>query len=228
MEIELSSFSLPVYITLKNLETYYEFEVTKYHGTKQTTKCIFNALSLIRCKVEYPRTEKLKISPSIQASIDEQQAFVSHSEKYIESDPHKGLKDIMPPDDLLKIINYIYLIRPDSLDLAFSFLWGINTGVRGSSSRAFCLSDLYISVGFGPESDPPCNKTLMLILRKGQTHKDKHITNRLVGVQRHRDFRMCSVFATAMLVITILCTNPTIDFFKPPGKIPFWWDIPLN
>ena len=134
----------------------------------------------------------------------------------------------MPPDDLLKIINYLYSYRPDSLDLSFSFLWGINAGVHGSSSRSFTLSDLYISIGFGPEVSPPRNKTLMLILRKGNTHKDKHITNRLVGVQRHRDLRLCSVFATGMLVINILRTHPHVDFYKPVGNRPYWWDILLK
>ena len=47
LEIENSSFGQPVYITFKNIETYYEFQDTKYHGSKQTTKCIFKTLSLI-------------------------------------------------------------------------------------------------------------------------------------------------------------------------------------
>ena len=122
----------------------------------------------------------------------------------------------------------IYQCRADSLDLAFLFLWGINAGVRGSTSRSFSLSDLYSSTGFGPEKRPPRNFTLMVVLRKGNVNKDKHITDRQVGVQRHLDYRLCTLFATGLAVINILRTTPNIVFTKRVGERPAWWDIPLN
>ena len=76
----------------------------------------------------------------------------------------------------------------------FSYSWGKNAGVCGASTRAMVLCDLNLSYGFGPELFAPRNRTLLLILRKGFVHKDKHTTDKQVGVQRHRDYKQCSVF----------------------------------
>jgi hypothetical protein len=67
--------------------------------------------------------------------------------------------------------------------------------------RGMRFCDLNISYGFGPEEAPPRNKTLLLVLRKGDYHKDRYSSNQQVGVQCHRDYRRCAVFATALLVI---------------------------
>jgi hypothetical protein len=55
--------------------------------------------------------------------------------------------------------------------------------LRGSSCRALVLSDLNLTKGHGPENDAPRNRTLMLILRKGDLHKERHTTTKQVGVQ---------------------------------------------
>lgn len=67
-----------------------------------------------------------------------------------------------------------------------------------------------------------------MILRKGNLQKDRHTTNRLVGVQRHTNYNFCAVFATARKVIQILCSDPLINFMKPKKERASWWDIPLN
>ena len=217
-----------IFITQNNVELYFKHAVTTYHGTMSTIRNHYNSLVFYRNHYEHIFGTALVESNIISYYIKMQQYNVSSSDKFIDSDPHKGIKDIMSKSDIIKIITTIYSDRSDSLDLAFSFLWGINAGVRGSSSRAFKLCDLYASEGFGPDEDPPNNKTLMLILRKGKVHKDKHTTCRLVGVHRHRDYRLCTVFATALLVVNILRTDPTLNFKKSPKRRANWWDIPIN
>ena len=218
----------PLYITQNNIELYFRHSVVNYGGIKATIRTIFDALRTVAWKIENPGIEKLKLSPSIESSIEEQQSSIENRRRFHDSDPHNNLKDVMSPEAIDKLITYIYLHRSDSLDLAFLFLWGINGGVRGSSSRSFVLSDLFTSTGFGPERDPPRNMTLFAVLRKGNVTKDKHITDRQVGVQRHLDYRLCTIFATGMLVIHILRTNPHVSFTKVAKKRASWWDIPLN
>lgn len=87
---------------------------------------------------------------------------------------------------------------------------------------------MHVSEGYGLEDNPPRNKTLMLILRKGKVHKEKHTTWRLVGVHRHRDYCLCTVFATGLIVIELLRTNPAVQFIKSPNNRALWWDIPIN
>ena len=217
-----------IFITTNNVEIYFEKAVVEYLGMLSTIKNHLNALKFYREHYEYPLGSPLIETPTIHHWISQQQLNASYSMKFIDSDPHKGIRDIMSKEDINKVITTIYTHRPDSLDLAFSFLWGINAGVRGSSSRAFKLSDLYISNGYGPEDHPPRNKTLLLILRKGSIHKDKHTTCRLVGVHRHREYPLCTVFATGLIVIHILRTHNNIHFYKPQNQRSTWWDIPVN
>ena len=200
-----------IFITTRNVEIYFEKAVVEFQGMLSTIRNHLNALKFYREHYEYPLGPPLEETPTIHHWINVQQFNLSHSLKYIDSDPHKGIRDIMSKNDILKIITTIYGHRADSLDLSFSFLWGINAGVRGSSSRAFKLCDLYLSDGYGPEDLPPRNKTLLLILRKGNIHKDKHTTSRLVGVHRHRKYKLCSVFSTGLLIIHILYTNNQIN-----------------
>jgi hypothetical protein len=64
-------------------------------------------------------------------------------------DPHKGLKDLLSPEEVLSICCTIHTERADCLDPACMYLWGCNAGVRGSSCRVFTLCDLNMSTGFG-------------------------------------------------------------------------------
>jgi hypothetical protein len=140
------------------------------------------------------------------------------------------LKDVFSDDDIVKLVDAMFQLRADSLDLLFSYTWGKNAGLRGASSRKMLLSDLNLSSGFGPELAAPRNRTLLLVLRKGAVHKDKHTTDKQVGAQRHRDYRQCSVFATAALVIMKLRSlENRINFLRGDSTArAAWWDIPLN
>jgi hypothetical protein len=146
------------------------------------------------------------------------------------TDPHRGLRDIYSNEETLKIIHSIWNMRVDSLDLLFSYTWGKNAGLRGASSRSVVLADLNVSYGYGPEPVKPRNRTLLLVLRKGSTHKDKHTTDRQVGVQRHHEYRQCSVFATACIVLFKLrLLDKDINFLHDNGAVrASWWDVPIN
>ena len=219
----------PVYITQNNVEMYFRYEVVENHqGLKTTIKQTFDSLRTIGRVYEHPDHPEIVLSPSILSSMTQQQRINNNRQRFVDSDPHHCLKDVMSTEDVEKIINYIYSYRPDSLDIAFVFLWGINAGLRGATSRSLVLSDLFCSNGYGPEDKAPRNFTLMAIIRKGSANKDKHLTDRQVGVQRHVDYRLCTVFATAMLVIDTLRNSPNISFTKPDKERAPWWDVSLN
>ena len=219
----------PIYITQNNVEMYFRYEVAVNHcGQKATIKSTFDSLHTIRRSWQKVRLPEIVLSPSIVASIDEQQRANNNRQKFLDSDPHNCLKNVMSIEEVETIIKYIYKYRPDSLDLAFVFLWGINAGVRGSTTRSLVLSDLFSSNGYGPEDKAPRNFTLMAVLRKGSANKDKHLTDRQVGVQRHLDYRLCTVFITGMMVIDTLRRCGNISFTKPDKKRAPWWDVSLN
>jgi hypothetical protein len=219
----------PLYITQNNVEMYFRYEVAENHqGLKTTIKQTFDSLRTIGREWEHLHHAEIVLSPSIQSSMSQQQRNNNNRQRFVDSDPHHCLKDVMSKEDVDKIIKYIYTYRPDSLDLAFVFLWGISAGLRGSTSRSLVLSDLFSSNGYGPEDKAPRNFTLMSVIRKGAANKDKHLTDRQVGVQRHVDYRLCTVFATGMLVIDTLRSSPNISFTKPENKRAPWWDVSLN
>jgi Centromere DNA-binding protein complex CBF3 subunit, domain 2 len=229
--VEQNAEGQPLYITQPNVESYFEHEVPGYSGQRKYVKRIFNSLLWARQYLEDPlSTVVLEWSHSITKSVERQQS-ISNSAANLRNacvDPHKGLKDLLSPEEVLRICRTIHTERADCLDAAFTYLWGCNAAVRGSSCRVFTLCDLNMSTGFGPESEPPRNRTLLMILRSGRVHKDNHISNKQVGVQRHKDFRLCTVFATAALVISKLRTLDTnITFLNPYGR-PAWWDIPMT
>ena len=149
------------------------------------------------------------------------------------SDPHKGLKDQIRTADRNKLMNYIYNHRLDWGQASFSFTWGLNAGVRGASNRRMNYSDLNMSYGFAPPCatearDDGNRAALILILRSGDRHKDRHDTDEQVAVWRHRRYKECSVFATAAHVLWSLSTNNTLNFKHLDKKKPApWWEIPL-
>jgi hypothetical protein len=145
------------------------------------------------------------------------------------ADPHKGLKDILPEKDKKLMMEYIYRHRNDWGPASVNFTWGQNGAVRGASNRKLTLCDLNLSYGFGPERDGQLGRALLLILRKGTLHKDRHETDKQVCCWRHKDYKLCSVFATAAYVIWNLSQIADISF-KHENKNEaraVWWDIPL-
>jgi hypothetical protein len=220
-----------IFITQQNVERYFQQVVVNKHLNRNSCMRIFQGLNSVLRNIESNLTRKLEKNDYIEQKCDKQhQNYIEKcASKNIDVDPHKGLKDKMSHDEKLSIIQTIYTSRRESLDIAYSFLIGINAGTRGCSSRQFTLSDLNLSYGFGPESIAPRNKTLLFVLRKGSFSKENFSSEHQVGVQRHRDFRLCAVFATAALVISKLRTiGNTLDFIKIKGVPCSWWDIKLN
>jgi Centromere DNA-binding protein complex CBF3 subunit, domain 2 len=222
-----------IFVTPHNVDQYYKYYVVNTKGKADTVKKHFNSLDWYLKHVENPGTNGLDMTPVIRNAIRQQQ--INHkAQSTVDNqgvDPHKGIKDLLSEEDNEKILNYIYKHRlDDSLDILFDYTWGRNAGVRGQSSRSFVLNDLNLSTGFGPETAAPRNRTLLLILRKGNIHKDRFTVDRQVGVYRHVDYRQCAVFATGLLLIRRLrYLNNTISFTKPRKNRPaLWWGKSLT
>jgi len=144
------------------------------------------------------------------------------------TDPHLGLKDILPEADRIRMMEHIYRSRRDWGAASVNFTWGINGAVRGASNRKLVLSDLNLSHGFGPERFGPLARALLLVMRKGAVHKDRHETDKQVCSWRHKNYLLCSNFSTATYVLWCLTHNDTIEFLQANKRerAP-WWDIPL-
>jgi hypothetical protein len=181
-----------VYISQHNVDIYFSTEVVNMmHANKATIQCKLNALNWFLLNVENPFAQKIAVSPDIRMSMQTQQ--VAHADycnrTYAGNDPHDGLKDLMSEEFTVHLVSSILELDTNSADMLFIFNWGKNGVVRGGSIRVMILSDLNVSYGFGPERDAPRNSTLLLILRKGKIHKEKHTTTKQVGVQSHRDYK---------------------------------------
>ena len=116
----------------------------------------------------------------------------------------------------------------DWSDLAFSFTWGNNAAICGASSHKFSFCDLNLSRGFGPERKGPMAQCLLMILRRGDIHKDRRDTDQQVGAWRHRQYKLCTVLATLLHLIWKLKNMSNISFMhNNKKKRNNWWDLPL-
>ena len=71
------------------------------------------------------------------------------------SDPHKGLKDILPELSRLRFMQHIYRERRDWGPAAVNFTWGHNGAICGASSNKMGYCDLNQSDDFGPKEGEP-------------------------------------------------------------------------
>ena len=143
------------------------------------------------------------------------------------SDPHKGLKDVLTLPQRRTILQYIYRSWPDWKDASVFFTWGLNVGVRGHSNRNLTLCDLNMSAGYGVEKEGPLSRTLLLIMHKGDVHKDRKDTDQQVGCWRHKHYELCSVFATAAHVVYTLFSKNVSFLHENKNECAAWWDLPL-
>ena len=206
--------------------------VSNRGGNKNTIKRVVNALDWYAHNREHVGA----IPPFLCTSPAVLEALAAHSAHFMTSggtgrpggDPHHGLKDILPESDKVRMMDYIYRHHKDWGPASVNFTWGINGAVRGASNRKLTLCDLNLSHGFGPERTGPLLRALLLVLRKGHTHKDRHETDKQVCSWRHKNYLLCSIFSTASYVLWNLSRNTTVDFFHAnrTGRAS-WWDIPL-
>jgi hypothetical protein len=221
------------YIHRAAIDRYFRQVVVNRGGQKNHMNRIVSALQWGHDKVERPggTSDFIVRNAAVKASIsDQQENWVNGgSIIHLGSDPHKGLKDLMPLVDKLTIARHIHAgTRADWGSLGMSFSWGCNAGVRGASSRKFVYADLNLSRGFGPEKEGPRCRCLMLVLRKGAAHKDRSDTDKQVGVWRHRQYLLCSAFNTALHIIHDLSNDQTINFYHEDMDLrASWWDKPL-
>ena len=185
-----------------------------------------NALQWFANNEEFPRGNYKVESPICLEAISSIVA-IGRSAANPGSDPHVGLKDALSLQDREKIMRYIYSSRHDWAAASVNFCYGHNGAVRGASNRTLTFSDLNMSFGFGPERIGNLTKAFMLVIRKGKKHKDRHESDKQVCFWRHRNYLLCSVFATAAHIIFKL-QGAEIDFLKPNKNFrPKWWDIPF-
>jgi hypothetical protein len=221
------------YIHQPAVHAYFSRVVVDRDGARNHISRIHQALQWMYSNVEdqgEPRTVYNVRDATVIAAVNQQQENWKHggSRKHMGADPHNGLKDLMQMSEKLKVARYILQHRGDWSSLSTTFSWGCNVGVRGASSRSMVYCDLNLSSGFGPEKEGDRSRTLMLVIRKGDAHKDNFATDRQVGTWRHKHWELCSQFNMALNVINDLRYDSTINFLhEEKDQRATWWDKPL-
>jgi hypothetical protein len=215
------------------IDSYFTREVVNRGGQMNNINRICSSIQWFHDNVEQPGGTAdpafVLRNNIVKAAIAQQQENWKNrgSTIHLGSDPHKGLKDLMPLGDKLIVARNIHR-RADWGSLGMSFSWGCNAGVRGASSRKFVYADLNVSHGFGPEKTGPRSRCLLLVLRKGDAHKDRCDTDKQVGVWRHKNYLLCSVFNTALHIVNELRQDATINFYHyRKEERASWWDKEL-
>ena len=217
------------FLTRINVDLYFQQVVRFRKGTKNTVRTAVSALQWFADYREHvganPRF--LVESPMVKSAIEMQQTVrrVTGGHGNPGADPRKGLKDIFPTRDKERIMDHIY--RHDWAAAAINFTWGHNGAVRGDSNRKLTYSDVNMSYGFGPEEEGPLARCLLLVLRKGVKNKDRHDSDKQVGCWRHKSYKQCSVFATAVTILHYLSTSDVKFEHKNKRERAPWWEIPL-
>ena len=228
----------PPFITPTTVDHYFSEEVVKNTGCKQTLMKIVSALDwyvkkkeivprmmLKRNNVMFEEITQVKGRDAVETAINVALLNSQNEGKTSTVDPHKGLKDLITPDQLERCMTTIYN-ENDWGNLAIHFLYGQNGAIRDHSNRNLVYCDLKLSTTFVPEAG---HAALLVILRKGVFHKDRHDKDKQVAYWRHRSYKLCSLFGTAAYLICHLSKNRDIDFFRPDKKKRAkWWDVPLT
>jgi len=226
------------WLTRENLDLYFVLHVAKNRmGVRNTLQRIANALQWYADRREWVleyfvvknATWETTLLTCLQRQKNSEQNRRNVTSTKNVPGPHNGLKDIVPENDRLKVVDYIYRNRPNDWgEVSMSYTWGSNSAVRGDSTRKFVYCDLNLSYGFGPEREGPSSRALMLILRHGSIHKDQRDTDQQVACWRHRNYQLCSVFSTALKVVYTLSRDNTVSFLhEDKTKRCLWWDRPL-
>ncbi len=111
------------------------------------------------------------------------------------------------------------LKRNDWMNMSLTYNWGISSYLRGGSARKLEYRDTLCDFAHGAERTGPMSRTLGLILRPGDAHKEKHENARVVGAWRHREWLLCSVASTVMTFFVRLKYNPAVLNFLSSGLI---------
>jgi hypothetical protein len=220
---------VPPFTTRRNVDEYFSHVIPTRIGNNNTIRRVVNSLNHLAHKVEHiGANPAFECDSAVVASaITAQKAYQKkHSgNAHLGTDPHKGLKDILPLSDLVRMMAYIFRSRSDWGPASVNLSLGMNACIRGDSIRSFVYADLRLSHGFGPERDGPLSRALLCVLRRGEVHKDRHEMDEQVCVWRHKHYLVCSVVSTAAYLLYSLSNNPTIDFYHlEKDERAGWWD----
>jgi hypothetical protein len=223
--------AVPPFITRANVDHYFTRVVALRTCDPNGIGRVSNALDWYASNREHVGVKpefECKLSSVVETALVTQKAtYLASREGRGLGDPHNGLKDILPVSSKILMMEHIYRERKDWGSASVNFTWGQNGAVRGASNRKMVFCDLNLSLGFGPELVGRLSRALLLVLARGPVHKDNHITDKQVCTWRHRDYRLCSNFATALHVIFVI-TQMTISFLhEDKTKRASWWDIPF-
>jgi hypothetical protein len=196
-------------------------------GKPENGRKVVNALQWY-CKFRYNDSFVVDDSVDVLAALRLQKAR-GESTGNPGGDPLRGLKDAVPESDRILIMNYSYRNRTDWDTACVNYSWGYQGAIRGASNHALVFSDLNMSNGFGPEKSGSLARALLVVLRKGDLHKDRHEKDQQVCAWRHKQYVLCAVFATACRVLKTLRTmGDSINFYqRNKRERAAWWDIPL-
>jgi hypothetical protein len=220
----------PPYLTRANIDTFFLVDVAKRTVCGKTVGKILPAL------VWYSRHRE-HINESFSVESEMTKRALAMQKELVKTtggsgkagqDPHLGLKDNMSTYDRLLIMSHIYGSRKMWGPESFAFTWGNNAAVRGDSDSKFVLADLRVSHGYGAEEQGGLSRSLIVVLRRGQLHKDRHDTDDQVAVWRHKEPKLCAVLSTALHVLSTLKADPDIHFHHhDKDKRAPWWDKPI-
>jgi hypothetical protein len=103
--------NISIYCTQQNVEQYFKHAVCQYGGKEGAANSHFTSLQWVNYHIEAQKGTKLIMSPIIHDSISQQQTYHKNAakEKYQNVDPHKGLCDLMPLEDTIKIVTDIFI-----------------------------------------------------------------------------------------------------------------------
>jgi hypothetical protein len=217
------------YLTRDNVDHYFTRVIANRSGQENGIKRVVSALDWYATHRDHVgATPAFKVgSGLVTQALVTQKAFnlVSGGTANPGTDPHKGLKDILPETSRIRFMKHIFRERADWGPSSCTFTWGNTGAVRGASCNKMGYCDLNLSFGFGPIEDEPATG---LVQRRGKVNKDRHETDKQVFVWRHKNYLLCSVFSTAAYVINQITQNPTINFLHPNKRErASWWDTPL-
>jgi hypothetical protein len=223
------------YITRYNVDQYFLRYIPTRNGQD---KYVRKNVSSLQWYVKYREQVHLQaaeqmiiLNDSVAAGLRTQVIYQSTNLEGVNrgADPHYGLQDSISNPDRKRLMEYIYNCRSDWGPASFSYAWGLNAAVRGASNRSLVMADLNMSYSFGPEPEGPTARSILLVIRKGDVHKDRHDTDKQVCCWRHKEPVLCSVGATARLFIWKLRQlGDRINFYhEEKSERASWWDIPL-
>jgi hypothetical protein len=216
----------PHLVTRENLDHYFTMVVPYRNGVETTVAMIRRAL------VWYVTHRPIDCDPPQIVVVNDvvEKAYLAQKHRHEArkknaADPMNGLKDTMSENDKITICSHVLNDRADWGSAYVVNNMGHQVGTRGASMRAFVYCDINLTTGFGPEKAGPQSRVLTMVLRKGDIHKDHHITDKQVGWWRHRNYLLCTGLATATNVIWDLVNDSTINFFHPNKRARnAWWD----